>query len=295
MDIPILTMAPLSTSPSIKNPIEHSFLQTKEEIQAWLELNHICDYTIHKNLTVSAPIVDLRKKSLKFIPVQFKKVDDFDVSDNMLTSLKGSPKYAATFSCNNNELTSLEFAPLKVENSFSCYNNSISSLEHCPLVEGSRFNCSHNKLKNLIGLKLKNQNFDGSFVCNYNLLTSLEGSPTTIKGDFQCNSNLLESLEHAPKTVGGDFYAQDNLLSSLKGCPTHIGMHCSIHDNPYISTLEFIPETIGRTFCFNNTGILSKTYKNNSGDTNCNALLEKIKLEHSLTQKSSSPYVVVKV
>ena len=39
----------------------------------------------------------------------------------------------------------------------------------------------------------------GSFYCNHNLLTSLEGCPKEVKGDFFCENNKLTSLEGCPE------------------------------------------------------------------------------------------------
>ena len=62
--------------------------------------------------------------------------------------------------------------------------------------------------------------WEGSFCCDNNNLTSLEGAPSTVGGDFYCSNNNLTSLKGAPSTVGGDFYCYyNNNLTSLKGAP----------------------------------------------------------------------------
>ena len=50
----------------------------------------------------------------------------------------------------------------------------------------------------------------GVFICSYNNLTSLVGSPSKVGGDFICYSNQLASLEGAPKSVGMHFDCSDN-------------------------------------------------------------------------------------
>ncbi len=57
----------------------------------------------------------------------------------------------------------------------------------------------------------------GSFICNNNLLTSLEGAPSSVGGNLNCNVNRLTSLEGAPSTVGKDFWCIENRLTSLVG------------------------------------------------------------------------------
>lgn len=57
----------------------------------------------------------------------------------------------------------------------------------------------------------------GSFRCAHNKLSSLKGSPHSIRDDFDCSFNKLTSLEHSPEEIGGDFDCSDNQLTTLKG------------------------------------------------------------------------------
>lgn len=66
---------------------------------------------------------------------------------------------------------------------------------------------------------LKDVVVKGHFICRYNKLTSLKGSPQIVEGTYFCNGNKLETLEHAPKMVGGTFFANQNPLKSLEGAP----------------------------------------------------------------------------
>ena len=50
----------------------------------------------------------------------------------------------------------------------------------------------------------------GSFFCNNNKLTSLQGGPKEVKWHFNCYDNNLTSLEGSPKEVGGDFWCRNN-------------------------------------------------------------------------------------
>lgn len=59
----------------------------------------------------------------------------------------------------------------------------------------------------------------GNFICRYNQLTSLKGSPQEVHGTYFCNGNKLDTLEHAPKAVGGTFFANHNPLKSLEHAP----------------------------------------------------------------------------
>ena len=57
---------------------------------------------------------------------------------------------------------------------------------------------------------LKDISVGGSFICNGNNLTSLEGAPKSVGGNFNCSYNELTSLEFAPKSVGRDFVCHNN-------------------------------------------------------------------------------------
>jgi hypothetical protein len=94
-------------------------------------------------------------------------------------------------------------------------------------VEGN-FDCSGRNLENFKGIQFGA--VSGSFYCDSNSLTSLDGAPETVGGDFYCSSNSLTSLEGAPETVRGDFYCGSNRLTSLEGAPKTVGGSFSSDD-----------------------------------------------------------------
>jgi len=110
-------------------------------------------------------------------------------------------------------------------------------------------------------LPLLFNNISGSFHCTNNKLTSLEGSPTTVRGNFSCSSNKLASLKGSPNTINGDFYCTGNELTSLNGGPMTIGGDyiCSYNN---LTTLEGSPTTVGGGFYCSANELIS-TY---SGD-----------------------------
>lgn len=62
---------------------------------------------------------------------------------------------------------------------------------------------------------------EGDFVCSYNQLQDLTGSPKWVGGSFDCIHNSLTSLGGAPRKVGGDFNCRFcQMLSSVMGAPT---------------------------------------------------------------------------
>ena len=92
----------------------------------WLNSMGIKNYTINSDGTVDVKgDVDISKKSLKNIPVQFGTVSgNFYCSSNNLTTLKGGPEIVKRhFYCSFNKLTSLEYSPKEVGGDFYCNDN----------------------------------------------------------------------------------------------------------------------------------------------------------------------------
>jgi len=82
-----------------------------------------------------------------------------------------------TFSCSDNNLTSLTGAPKTVGGNFGCYNNKLTSLAGAPSSVGENFNC------------------------NSNNLTSLEGAPSSVGGNFGCTDNPVRFTEEQVRAV----------------------------------------------------------------------------------------------
>ena len=103
--------------------------------------------------------------------------------------------------CNWDNKGFTEFPPnfVEVTGTFSCENNQLTSLEGCSQTVG------------------------GGFYCGYNQLTSLEGAPQTVEGAFWCDNNQLTNLEGCPQTVGGNFYCNNNPLLTTFPAGIHIG------------------------------------------------------------------------
>ena len=97
----------------------------------------------------------------------------------------------------------------------------LSFREYEVLADGSlkiEDNILFNSL-NLTKIPFKFDQVNGYFMCSWNKLLSLEGSPRIVNGDFYCADNKLSSLQGAPKIVKGDFVCKDNPLQSLEGAP----------------------------------------------------------------------------
>jgi len=106
-------------------------LQTKREIQAWLDNYNIQQYIINEDLTVDVDTdVDLYGQELIEIPIQFGIIEgDFQCNSNILTSLKGCPfEIKRNFNCSLNPITNLEFSPKIIKGDFKCYSTPLKSL-----------------------------------------------------------------------------------------------------------------------------------------------------------------------
>ena len=98
--------------------------------------------------------------------------------------------------------------------------------------------------KELSELPLKFGEVSGSFHCNYNKLTSLEGAPSRVGDNFNCEDNYLTTLEFAPSGVGGNFNCEWNKLTGLEGGPKEVGGGYICNHNALIS-LSGVPIKVG--------------------------------------------------
>jgi len=155
---------------------------------------------------------------------------DFICTEQGLLDFKGV-KFGVVggdFYCEQNQLTSLKGAPLKVGGDFDCSDNDLTSLDGAPQDVFS-FNCNDNLLTSLVGAPHK---VDGNFYCENNQLTSLEGAPQKVGEYFTCDFNRLTSLVGAPQEVGDYFYCEHNSLTSLEGAPKRVGGYFNCDYNP---------------------------------------------------------------
>jgi hypothetical protein len=107
------------------------------------------------------------------------------------------------------------------------------------------FDCNGQDLPSLMGIRFGK--VTGSFYCDSNQLTSLDGCPTETGKDFWCSFNDLSSLEGSPRKVGMMFYCSDNNLVSLEGGPVEVfgGYFCSSNN---LTSLKGAPKGGVRRF-----------------------------------------------
>lgn len=190
----------------------------KKEIDNICEKYNITNYTINDDGSIDVDgDVDLSNKGLTKLPLKFRKVTGgFNINDNCLTSLIGSPEYVGRwFNCIYNQLTSLFGAPKYVGNNFACDNNLLSSMKYCPQYIGS------------------------DFYCEYNQLTSLEYIPNEIDGNFNCSNNLISSLEFLPKIINGRLNLDNNNIKNINYLPKRYE-RLDIYNNSIYKILNLI-------------------------------------------------------
>lgn len=137
---------------------------------------------------------------------------------------------------------------IEIYGDFSCEGNDIESLENFPKSVGGAINLAWNKLRSLEGMNIEVVNageYPGeSFDCKGNYLTDLKGGPKVVKGNYNCGENGLESLEGAPEKIEGNFYCSHNRLNSLIGGPIFVAKDFSASYN-HLESLEGLPKFIG--------------------------------------------------
>jgi hypothetical protein len=193
------------------------------EIEEWLKEFSINNYIVTDDLQVNVfGNVNLNGKlDMKKLPVNFKTVDGyFDISNNSLVSLEGSPESVVKdFNCSHNKLDSLYGSPYRVGD-FDCSNNELKSLSYCPKEINGFFDCSDN---NILSIKGAPRTVKGHFKCSQNKIGSLKGGAKYVDTYFDCSDNFLEELTGGPITVGHDYICNGNKLADLENVADEIG------------------------------------------------------------------------
>jgi hypothetical protein len=105
----------------------------------------------------------------------------------------------------------------------------------------------------LTELPLTFNRVSGHFVCSWNCLTTLKGSPKWVGDRFSCNDNQLTSLEFGPEYVNKGFNCSYNDLTDLIGSPKKIGGYFMVEDNKLLKNPKGCTEKIGGLFHCRNT------------------------------------------
>jgi hypothetical protein len=125
----------------------------------------------------------------------------------------------------------------------------------------------YKQLRDMEKLPVKFGKVSGSFWCDYNILTTLEGCPKYVGGYFACIGNKLTILEGCPKYVGGYFSCNGNELTTLKGiekCEIIGNFYCYNKNIPPENYIYILTAKIGGNIETGNDDInnILNTYKN---------------------------------
>jgi hypothetical protein len=122
----------------------------EKSIEDWLKYFDVKFYDISDDgvVNVNSIGVEMCTSNLINLPINFDIVGgNFDVRDNRLVSLNGSPiKVKGNFNCGYNQLTSLKHSSKEVGRSFYCHNNFLTSLDGGPIELGGGFVCRNNPI-----------------------------------------------------------------------------------------------------------------------------------------------------
>jgi hypothetical protein len=141
----------------------------------------------------------------------------------------------------------LDGRDLIVDGDLLLMSRQLISLAGCPQVVRGHFLCQHNLLKTLEGGPIE---VGRDYNCGYNTLVSLKGAPKHIKDDFWCNDNKLTTLEGGPTEVNGYYGCSRNILTSLIGCAKTINGCLLAHNNKQLTSLEGGPSYVGQDAYF---------------------------------------------
>jgi hypothetical protein len=121
-------------------------IDEKSKIIELCNIYNIKNYTINDDFSIDVDIANLERYNLYNIPLKFNRV-------------------SRNFSCNLNNITSLEFGPKYVGDNYHCFNNNLTSLEYLPKHIGGFINCRNNIIWSFKGIP---DNFRGYLFCERN-------------------------------------------------------------------------------------------------------------------------------
>jgi hypothetical protein len=116
------------------DPIHDMGIGLKVKIKKWCNEYKIKDYIINDDFTINVNgLVYLNDVMLNNFPeyIQFNRVEEsFWIDNNNFTTLRGCPTYTGSyFSCRNNNLKSLMYAPKEMRVTLFCGYNPITDAE----------------------------------------------------------------------------------------------------------------------------------------------------------------------
>ena len=182
---------------------------------------------------------DNKLTSIEGLPTDCKKLDityneitnleglgnikSLDAANNMITSLKGSPKIIeGSFDVEDNELTTLLGGPEHVHGFFDCSENNLTDLQGCPTTDNSIY-LHGNLFKTFYGLKKIDRSIDLIFDKETSNevpeeeISFLRSTISTVGYEFK--NYIIELIQYVIDEYGSDSIRNLNLpedkISSL--------------------------------------------------------------------------------
>ena len=185
---------------------------SKKEIVAWLKSVNIYEYKINSDYTVDVQqTVNLSGKKLTSIPIKFGTIDgNFLAENNLLTSLKGSPRIVkGDFNVKGNLLKTLKFCPKEIDGFFIIARNEVKNFTYAPEKVLEDIICIKNPLDSLMELK-------------------------TVFGGTLQHYKTLEDHTSEQIRYFEEFYSEDNILTvtyeEVKAVQMHTALSSQLSD-----------------------------------------------------------------
>ena len=105
--------------------------------------------------------------------------------------------------------------------------------------------CNHNNLTSLEGVA---HTIYDNFDCAWCYIESLENSPGHVGKNYSCNANKIKTLKGIQKVICGNFICTNNLLESLKDGPEIVKEVYYCNENP-IKTWIYLPKEVQSFRC----------------------------------------------
>lgn len=264
-------------------------------INKWLEEMEIAkSCVINDDLTIDATSsVFLSNENIYSLPdyIQFNRVeDDFVISVNKLTTLRGCPKYVGErMLCHKNNLTNLDYAPLEC-NQFHCDENPIPPDILAKFIYTHDYRIYYTKTieveKELAKLRLMNEAFtrdstnklgtvgvgkmplikkwlEQSVIQKYTINDDLT---IDVFGDVYLRNRYIGDKNNGEfplyikfGKIQGDFVCSENQLTSLRGCPDIVYGDFDCRKNK-LTSLKGCPTFSGGDFDCRNNELKSLEY-----------------------------------
>ena len=152
------------------------------------------------------------ESAMELTQEQVQWLNDYTNGTWTLNPQTGLVDVKGSFNCSEQGLTDFKGVRFGVvDGYFYCENNALTSLVGAPLKVGDDFYCDDNSLTSLMGAP---QEVGEGFYCHNNALTSLEGAPQEVGGRFYCHDNPVS--DKTLKTIFAKMQKDTSYLAAVE-------------------------------------------------------------------------------